>query len=78
MTPSFGISLQLFYGDLRMIDGESADRWIANGDAIAKQAYTAKLLREIQDGIFASDFTPTKMETICRRLLRPAAQVRND
>jgi hypothetical protein len=43
---------------------------ISNGCAIAHDPCRADLLKLIQDGIFASYFTPRKIQTFCRDRLK--------
>jgi hypothetical protein len=54
------------YGHARIVDCRDIDANIAAKSIVTHQPCSAKLLKEVQDGLFASEHTPRKVLTFCR------------
>jgi hypothetical protein len=58
------------YSDAQFADVRRLRADIEAGTAVPHRACTAEILRLIQDGIFASPYTPKKVATFCRECWR--------
>lgn len=56
----------VFFGDAMIVEVERLHQWIEAGIAQPQPTCTAELAKLIQDGIFASDYTPNKIIDFCR------------
>ena len=55
-----------FFADSQIVSTIDLGRWILAGIAQPQQSFRPDLLRDIQEGLLVSDYTPKKIVEFCR------------